>query len=736
MHPQFLVVLFLALWVLTSFLSPATAASQLPNEAARAKEIVAARVERPPRLDGTLDDPLWKRTQPIFDFKQREPLEGTEPTERTEVYVLFDSRHVYFGIACFDSDPRRIVAMQFRRDLEMYLDDSFQVLIDPTYSRRNGYVFEVNALGTQRDGLITEEQRPFTEGRPIDFDSSWDSLWVSAARISDRGWSATIQIPFSTLNFKAGTDVRWGVNFRRFIRRKNEENLWSAYSRVYGIWKISEAGELKGLKDIESGRLLTLKPYALGGFRSLSGEKTKALHTGGLDIKYGLRANLVAHLTLNTDFADTDVDQQQFNITPYPILFPEKRRFFLENSDVFQFQTWYQDTLFFSRQVGIDPDTGQEVPVDGGAKLAGKLGGFELGLMDVKTRAQGPNPYANYSVLRVKRPLLDNSYVGIMVVDKESGSAEEPFNRAGGVDGKLVLFKNLTLSGYYAKTRSPGLQGKDYTAGGTLQFRSKGMTLIADHATVQPNFNPAVGFVMITDHNPTYLYLNLTPRPKVRGVRELNIEGILFHSPNTQGVLQSQQWVVNFRALFNNGAVAESTLLDSTVQRLDEPFNIYKNVDIPVGVYRFTRHLVSVRSAEDRLFTFGVGERWGRFYTGRLNELTFQSQYRPDPRFAVSLLNRWNRFRLLQGNFDVNLAGAQFSYAFSRFLSASTFAQVNTAEHQAASVNFRIRYTYRPDSDLIVVYNLGTRFASLAAENPEQLREQRFAVKLTYSFSL
>jgi hypothetical protein len=234
MHPQRLLVFFPALWVLPSFLSPEAAVSQPPNEGGRAKEIVAARVERPPRLDGTLDDPLWERAQPISDFKQREPFEGTEPTEKTEVHVLFDSRHVYFGIACFDSAPRRIVATQLRRDLEMYLDDSFQVLIDPAYSRRNGYVFEVNALGTQRDGLITEEQRPFTEGRPIDFDSSWDGLWVSAARLSDRGWTATIQIPFSTLNFKAGNDVRWGVNFRRFIRRKNEEDLWSPASMGSG----------------------------------------------------------------------------------------------------------------------------------------------------------------------------------------------------------------------------------------------------------------------------------------------------------------------------------------------------------------------------------------------------------------------------------------------------------------------------------------------------------------------
>lgn len=416
---KILPIFFLVLPATLSHAFGADAQSQISNEQARLKEIQAARVERPPRLDGTLDDPLWQRAEPITDFKQREPYEGAEPTEKTEVRILYDARHVYIGILCYDSNPRGIVATQLRRDLEMNLDDNFQVLIDPSLSRRNGYVFEVNPMGTQRDGLVIEERRPEGAGTEAkDFDPSWDGVWISAARVHDRGWSATLEIPFSTLNFKAGAEVRWGINFSRFIRRKNEEDLWSAYRRVFGIWRISEAGELKGLKDIDPARLLIVKPYALGGFQNLSGQAAGALHTGGLDIKYGLSTNLIADLTLNTDFADADVDQLQFNLTPYPLFFPEKRQFFLENSDVFDFRTNYRDLFFFSRQVGIDPVTGQVVPVDGGAKIAGSLGGFDLGIMDVKTRAQGPNPYANYSVMRVKRPLLQDSYLGFMIVDQ------------------------------------------------------------------------------------------------------------------------------------------------------------------------------------------------------------------------------------------------------------------------------------------------------------------------------
>lgn len=713
----------------------AFAQSKTSLGAQKLKEVRAFRVERPPRLDGTLDDPLWLGAQPIADFKQREPYEGAEPTEKTEVRILYDSRHLYIGIFCYDSEPRAIVATQLRRDLEMYLDDNFQVLVDPNLSRRNGYVFEINPLGTQRDGLITEEQRP-RESRSEDFDPSWDGVWISAARINDRGWTATLEIPFSTLNFKASSDVVWGINFRRFIRRKNEEDLWSAYRRIFGMWRVSQAGELEGLHDIEAGRLLIVKPYALGGAQKLSEERRTALHTGGLDFKYGLGTKFTANLTFNTDFADADVDQQQFNLTPYRLFFPEKRQFFLENSDIFEFRTYFRDLLFFSRQVGIDPVTGQEVPLDAGAKVAGRLGGFELGLMDVKTRASGPNPYANYSVVRVKRPLFGNSYVGVMGVNKESGNVQDPFNRAGGIDGRFVFSKDLRVRGYYAKTWSSNHRGKDYTAGARLEYQTNWLRFAAGRATIQPNYNPAVGFVERADDRPTFLDLNLTPRPRIRGVRELNFDSFLEHHPDTRGALQTQEWQATFRALFNNGAFTDDDFVDVFYQRLDSPFKIYKNISIPPGRYRFVRHQVSFGSPEDRRLTVAVTGRWGAFYTGTLNEVRVRSQYRPNARLSLALTNFWNGFRLPEGRFDVDVAGLQVSYAFSRFLNASTFFQVNTADHEAASVNFRIRYTYRPDSDLYVIYNVGTRFRSLAAENPEQLREQRFAVKLTYSFSL
>ena len=689
-------------------------------------------MEHAPSLDGTLDDPLWQQARPVTDFRQREPYEGQAPTEKSEVRVLYTRHEVYFGIFCRDSDPKGIVATELRRDLPQDLDDYFEILIDSTHDRRNAYVFQINPLGTQSDGLITEERRAERQ----DYDPGWDGVWTSAAQITDGGWTATVGIPFSTLNFTQSQNVVWGMNFKRFIRRKNEEDLWSAYRRVFGIDKVSEAGELRGITEIGSGRLFIVKPYGLLGADRLStGSGTNFLHTGGVDIKYGLRSSLVANLTLNTDFGDTDVDQQQFNLTPYKIFFPEKRQFFLENAGVFDFSTGFQDLLFFSRQIGIDPNTGQVVPVNAGGKLTGTLGNYQIGVMDVQTRSDGPNPAVNYAVVRAKRSLFGDSYVGIMGIDKESGSALDPFNRTGGVDTRLVFFKNLILHGYGTLTRSPGLSSGDSNVGADISYQTNRLEFEARRNKIGPNYNPEVGFVDRTDANQSEVGLLLKHRPKVWNIRELQYEGFIFHSPDTRGVLQTQEWQTTFRAEFNNGAYTDDDIVDVFTQLITAPFNIYKKVVIPAGLYHFSRHQLTYGSGLDRRFTYNFFERFGTYYGGRLNEANVRFNYRANARFSVSGAQRWDRFRLPQGNFSIALASLQTNYSFSRFLTLSNLVQMDTANTQAVSANFRLRYNYRPDSDFYVIYNVGTRFASLAAANPQELREKRFAVKVTYSFS-
>jgi hypothetical protein len=702
----------------------------------------ATRVEQAPRLDGTLNDPLWSKAEPITDFRQREPYEGQPPTEKTEVRILYTGSEVYFGIACFEPEAGKIAARELRRDVSQEFDDYFEIVIDSSRNRRNAYVFQVNPLGTQRDALITDTSSSDTG----DGDSGWDGVWTSDARISADGWTATIAIPFSTLNFMQSRNVVWGINFKRFIRHKNEEDLWSAWQRVFGSTRVSEAGELKGISDIGSGRLFVVKPYLLGGFEHLPPSSviagltpgTNALHTGGVDVKIGLRSNLVANLTGNTDFADSDVDPQQFNLTPYRLYFPEKRQFFLENAGVFDFPLDLSDSgdrLFFSRQIGIDPITGQEVPINGGGKITGSLGGFDLGVMDVDTRHSGPNPYANYAVLRVKRSLPDGGYVGVMGVDKRSGNPFDAFNQTTGADTRLVFFKDLAVTAFAAQTRTPGLKGGQTNLGAGFNYQNRWFQALAGHRKIGRNFNPEVGFLERADCICDFADLDLRPRPKISGVRNLSFEGFIFHAPDTSGVLQTQEWQTTFRAEFNNGSYTDNDINDTFTQRLTTPFNVYKNVAIPTGVYHWSRHQLTYGTAQDRRFRIKFFERFGGYYNGRLNEARVAVNYRANQRLSFDFLEQWNRFRLPLpgGNFSVAFGQFQTNYSFSRFLTLSSLLQMNTANTQAASTNIRLRWNFRPDSDLYVIYTVGPQFAALSAANPAQFTANKLVIKFTYS---
>ena len=703
-----------------------------PQEEGRIVE--AVRVDRAPRLDGTLNDPVWQSAKPITDFHQREPHEGEPPTEKTEVRILYTRHAVYFGIHCYDSAPSRIIATELRRDVTQDLEDHFEILIDANHDRRDAYVFEINPLGTQSDGLIVEEQGDTNGG---DFDRGWDGVWTSEARAVADGWTATVEIPFTTLNFTHSLDVVWGLNFKRFIRRKNEEDLWSAYRRTFGITKVSQAGDLVGIEDIGSGRLFVVKPYGLAQYDKQTGQDPKFPLTGGLDIKYGLASNVVLNLTGNTDFADTEVDLEPFNLTPFKVFIPEKRQFFLENAGVFNFDIGDQDQLFFSRQIGIDSVTGQQVPINGGARLTGTIGRTEFGFMDVNTRSSGPNPYANYAVARLKESLWAGSYIGVMGIDKQSGDPLDSFNQTGGVDTRLVFFKDWFVDAHMAGTQSPGHPSGNSDIGASLSYRSNWVEGKFERRKIGPNFNPEVGFIELTNANETYGDLTFKARPKISGVRELQFEGFILHAPDTQGVVQTQEWQGTFRADLSNGGYTDDDIADVFTQRITTPLHIYKNVFIPNGLYRFARHQLTYGSGQDRRFTYNFFERFGGYYGGTLNEFRVRANYRPTAKFSISASETWDRFRLPlpNGNFSVVLASLQGNYSFNRFLTFTSLIQMDTSNTQAVSANLRLRYNYRPDSDLYIIYNVGTQFASIAPANPPQVRETRFAVKWTCSFA-
>jgi hypothetical protein len=388
------------------------------------------------------------------------------------------------------------------------------------------------------------------------------------------------------------------------------------------------------------------------------------------------------------------------------------------------------------RQIGIDPITGEEVPINAGGKVTGSLGNFELGAMDVETRRSGPNPYANYAVVRAKRSLWGGSYIGVMGIDKRSGNPSDSFNQSTGVDTRLVFFKNLLMNGYAAQARTQGFASGQTDVGAGFDYQTNWLEVFAQHRKVGPNFNPEVGFLERTDCICNYLDVNFKPRPKIPGLRELNFESFIFHAPDTHHVLQTQEWQGTIRIEFNNGSYSDDDFVDVFTQRLTAPFNVYKNVFIPVGEYHWTRHQYTYSSPKDRRLMVNLFERFGSYYNGRLNELRLGSTYRANERLSFNFSEQWNRFRLpiTGGDFSVLVGSFQTNYSFSRFLTLSSLVQMDTANTKAASANIRLRWNYRPDSDVYVIYTAGQSFASLTTTNPPQYYQNQLAIKFTYSW--
>ena len=418
-HPGLRVVVPLVL------LSASTALAQvvLREEDGRIT-VRAVRATGPIRVDGKLDEPIYAATEPIGSFVQQEPDEGKPATEKTESWVLFDDEHIYVSARCWDTHPERRVANEMRRDTsQLRQNDTFAVLFDTFHDRRSGYLFYANPIGGLADSQITDENPP---------NADWNTVWSVKTGRFDGGWTIEMAIPFKSLRYQPGREHTWGINLRRVVRWKNE---WSYLAQVpralmtfQGILKVSSAATLVGLEAPPGSRNIELKPYALAGVTTDTTVTPRRTNDGdaraGADIKYGVTQNLTADVTINTDFAQVEVDEQQVNLTRFNLFFPEKRDFFLENLGVSAFAgrasaglaAGSGDTpyLFFSRRIGLDG--GRETPLRAGGRLTGRVGGFTAGVLNVQTGDHQPTDVesANFTVLRAKRDLLRRSSIGWM----------------------------------------------------------------------------------------------------------------------------------------------------------------------------------------------------------------------------------------------------------------------------------------------------------------------------------
>jgi hypothetical protein len=694
--------------LLSSLSIPAVAADQASRER---PAIHATEAAEPPKIDGVLDEAVWRTATPIDVFVQQEPREGQPATDRTEVRLVYDSKHIYIGVHAHASEP--VVATEMRRDADRLFDeDNFQVIIDTFHDSRNGYMFLTTPLGAKLEQQIFDEGEGGGRGTTSNVNRNWDGVWDTAARIVNDGWVAEISIPVNTVRFTPSDEQTWGINFERNIRRKNESVFWSPIPKAYSLTRVSMAGELRGLRGLNLGLDLKLKPFVLGGVHDLRTSRTvsstSALRDIGLDARYGVTAGLNLDVTVNTDFAQIEVDEQQVNLTRFGLFFPEKRDFFLENSNLFTMGTGsaftstpVQTDLFFSRRIGLS-DSGQVIPILGGGRLAGKAGRNNIAMLDIQTDEAFGRPGDNFFVSRYSRDIFRRSRVGALFINKESVGSDH-YNRTMGVDANLALSRSLQINSYLAKTATPGRAGRDMAFYGRIAYRDPNWNLWLNYLDVQDNFNAEAGFVQRTGIRTTKAYFSPTPRPKKGNIKLMEPMYVLTYSTD-----QDNRLIGRLHHLMHGTTLRDDSFINVIYQRnldvLDLPFRIRPTVVIPPGAYTMDEWVFSYNTSPGRRLYSRLSFSPNEFYGGDKKTTTFAGGVRATSQLSAELQYNRNDVDMPWGKFLVNLTTLRVDYTFSPRMTIRSLTQYNSSTHEVSN-NIRYNFIHRPGSDLYVVYN-------------------------------
>ena len=690
-------------------------------------QVPAVRVDEGPVLDGVLDDPVWRQAALIDQFIQQEPNEGAPATERTEVLILYDAENLYIGVRAYDSEPDGIISTEMRRDSNRILDeDSFQIILDTFNDSRSGYMFVTSPFGAKLEQQVADESQSgrgsfgfggSSAGAGVNRD--WDGVWDVAVGRMENGWTAEIAIPMVTVRFPDTPRQNWGINFMRNIRRKNEQVFWAPIPKAYGLTRISLAGSLTGLEALNRGMDLRIKPFIVGGGTRTLAEGNDVNGDIGLDVKYGITAGLNLDLTLNTDFAQAEVDDERVNLTRFPLFFPEKREFFLENSGQFIVGATASirplANLFFSRRIGLTND-GAFVPIIGGARLTGKVGRNNIAIMDVQTNEAFGQPGENFFVARYGRDIFARSRIGAIVINKQTNlfgdapAALDSYNRTFGADMTLSLHPAFTVSGFMAQTSSPGVT--DNQRGGYLNasWRDTNWRVYAEAADLEDNFNPEVGFVPRTGIQYKKAHFEYNPRPDRWGIRVLEpmINGVF--TEDQSGELLTRQIHNMLGIRFQNGARAVIWYND-WYERLDQPFTVVSrptedggDVVVPAGEYDFGDWRFMFNSNPARRVYGGVSYGTQGFFDGNRIDTSLTLGTRLTEQFSAEARYSRNDVDLPGGDFVTSVTSFRIDYAMSTSMSLRTLTQYNSLTDQWSTA-VRFRYTYRPGSDIYIVYD-------------------------------
>lgn len=700
-------------------------------ELAPRPEVRAVRTHEPIVIDGHMDEAAWRSAIPVGHFVQGVPDLGMPATQPTVVRILYDDTHLYLGVVNYDTEMDRLMIAGLEHDFNPGAGDLFAVAIDPFLDRRNSFLFFVNPGGAIRD------EQTFNDSRNVSV--AWEGPIRAEVVHTDSAWVVEMAIPFSTLRFDPNRPVQdWGINFLRRVRRSNESSYWSPLSRREVIHRMSRAGTLTGLEGVQAGRNLTLKPFALAADsrgRAVSESATGSRTDAGVDLKYGITPGLTMDLTYRTDFAQAELDQEQVNLTRFSLFFPERREFFIENSGVFQFGDQNERnyrmgaslrdfTLFHSRRIGLTPG-GEPIPILGGGRVTGRAGAFEVGALNMQTESFQGLPAENFSVARVRRNILGNSDVGLLLVNRqETGDlGDGGHNRSWGADANLRLLGNMVITSYVAGTATPepGSSGLAWRAGAA--WRDRFWNTSAFVRRVDQDFNPGVGFVRRSDAVHRYATVGFHHQPGGSWLQELAPYVEVDHITNLRGLLETRTISGGINLSIRSGESVSVTMNDR-FERLARPFTIASGVVLQPADYDFRDLVVSAESSSSRPLTGRVQLGHGAFWSGTRTSLSTRAAWRPRYDLFTELSLERNQVDLPEGAFQADVARGAVRYAWSTRLSGSAFLQYNRQTEQWVA-NARMGFRHAPMSDVFLIFTQRNR---TGMDGPQ---ERSVALKVT-----
>jgi len=725
--------------------SPAPIAPEtITRDDRRRATIRSIKLTSPLVMDGKLDEEVYQANKPFGGLIQVVPKYGAESTERSDIWVTYDENNIYVSCRCWDSTPPgNWIANELRRDTnQLRQNDHFGVMFDTFYDRRSGFMFYTNPLGALADYSVIDEGQSNTD---------WNPVWESRTGQFEGGWTVEMAIPFKTLRYRSGSDQVWGIQLRRAIRHKNE---WTYLTPVpqnlagpQALNRVSAAGTLVGLDLPPASKNFEIKPYGISRvttdhLRTTPLDNDFDWDVGG-DVKYGVTANLTADFTVNTDFAQVEIDEQQVNLTRFSLFFPEKRDFFLEGRGVFDFarggagaqmgtvNSSDTPTLFYSRRIGLNAN--RVIPIDVGGRLTGKVGDYGLGVMNIQAGDESVSrtPATNFTVIRVKRDILRRSTIGAMATNRSVSVSGTGSNQAYGVDGAFSFYQNVNVGAYWAKTATTSRSNEDSDSyQGRFDYTADRYGARAEFLKVGDNFNPEVGFLRRDDFKRSYAQLRFSPRPKnVPRVRKFTWEAGTEYLVNGAGDLETREHTGRFNTEFENSDGVTLDVTD-TYEMLLLPFSPGAGVIVPPGSYSFQTFQASYTMGPQRPVSGTWSITRGGYYGGDITTFGFSAgRVSLSKRFSLEPRASINHVTLPAGEFTTRLYGSRVDYGFSPRMFASALLQYNSTDRTFSS-NLRYRWEYRPGSEFFLVWTdeQDTRDPRLGGIG---LRNRAFVIKAT-----